>query len=73
MSEVNHNKAPVDVVVGCRKRPYRVKQMVVATNAGLLFTCGDLGPEREEQNADAGQPHEHAPVRAGWKAKSSRV
>lgn len=47
--------------------------MVVATNAGLLFTCGDLGPEREEQNADAGQPHEHAPVRAGRKGKSSRV
>lgn len=56
-----------------KKRPHRVKQMVVATNAGLQFTCGDLGPEREEQNPDAGQPHEHAPVRAGWKGKSLRV
>lgn len=47
--------------------------MVVATKAGLIFTCGDLGPEREEQNPDAGQPHEHAPVRTGWKGKSSGV
>lgn len=70
--EVNYNKAPVDIVVEWRKRPHRVKQMVVATIAGPLFTC-DLGPEREQQNPDAGQPHEHTPVRTGWRGKSPRV
>lgn len=47
--------------------------MIVATNAGILFTFGDLRPEREEQNPDAGQPHEHAPVKTGWKETFSRV
>lgn len=47
---------------------YRVKQMVIATDAGLLFTFSDLRPEREEQNPDTGQPHEDTPVKK-WRRK----
>lgn len=32
--------------------------MVIATDAGLLFTCSDLRPEGEKQNPNAGQAHE---------------
>lgn len=41
---------------------YRVKRMVIATDAGPFFACSDLRPEREEQNPDTGQPHEDTPV-----------
>lgn len=58
--------------VGRRKRPHRVKKVIVATDAGVLFTFGDLGPEREEQNPNAGQAHEHAPVRTRGKERLSR-
>lgn len=70
---MNHNKAPGVVELGYRKRPHRVKTMIVATNAGILVAFGDLRPEREEQNPNAGQPHEHAPVKTGWKETFSRV
>lgn len=42
--------------------------MVIATDAGLLFTFSDLRPEREEQNPDTGQPHEDTPVKK-WRRK----
>lgn len=37
--------------------------MVIATDAGPFFTHSDLRPEREEQNPNAGQPHEDTPVK----------
>lgn len=36
--------------------------MVIATDAGLLCTFSDLRPEGEEQNPNAGQPHEDTSV-----------
>lgn len=48
---------------------YRVKQMVIATFAGLHFTFSDLRPEREEQHPNAGQPHEDTPAKKGRKDK----
>lgn len=69
---MDHIKAALVVVFGRRKRPHRVK-VIVTTDAGSLFTFGDLGPEREEQNPNAGQPHEHAPVKTRGKETLSRV
>lgn len=37
--------------------------MVIATDAGLLCTFSDLGPEGEQQNPNAGQPHEDTSVK----------
>lgn len=37
--------------------------MVVATDAGLFFTLGNLRPEGEEQDSNTGQPHEDTPVK----------
>lgn len=48
---------------------YRVKQVIVATDAGLFFTLSDLRPEREEQNPNTGQPHEDTPVKKGGRAE----
>lgn len=70
---MGHIKAALVVVCGRRKRPHRVKTVIVTTDAGSLFTFGDLGPEREEQNPNAGQPHEHAPVKTRGKEARSRV
>lgn len=36
--------------------------MVIVTDAGLLCTFSDLGPEGEQQNPNAGQPHEDTSV-----------
>lgn len=36
--------------------------MVIATDAGLLFTFSDLRPEGEKQNPNAGQAHEDTAV-----------
>lgn len=49
----------------CKNVTYRVKQVIVATDAGLFFTISDLRPEREEQNPNTGQPHEDTPVKKG--------
>lgn len=41
---------------------YRVKVVIVATDAGVLFTCSDLRPEWKEQHPNTGQPHEDTPA-----------
>lgn len=48
---------------------YRVKQVVIATDAWLLFTFSDLRPEGEEQNSNTGQPHEDTPANKGGRKK----
>lgn len=48
---------------------YRVKLIVIATDAGPVITFGDLRPEREEQNPNTGQPHEDTPVKKGRRRK----
>ena len=51
---------------------YRVKHVVIATDTGSVFTFSDLRPEREEQNPNAGQPHEDAPANKGWRKEKER-
>lgn len=57
------------IVLECREMTYRVKQMVIATDAGPLFTFSDLRPEREEQDPNTGQPHEDTPAKKGRRMK----
>lgn len=62
---VYYSEESLYIVLERRDMTYRVKLMVIATGAGLLFTFSDLRPEREEQNPDTGQPHEDAPAKKG--------
>lgn len=55
-----------------KKMAYRVKQVVVATDTGLLVTFSDLRPEREEQNSDTCQPHEDAPLKKWRKGEKGK-
>ena len=45
--------------------------MVVTTFTGPILTLGDLSPEREEQNPNTGQPHEHTPGEKRGKNKET--
>lgn len=53
--------------------PTRVKHVVIATQAWLIFTFSDLRPEREEENPDAGQPHEDTPHESEADLEGRRV
>ena len=51
---------------------YRIKHMVVATDAGILITFSDLSLEREEQHPNTGQPHEDTPEKEGRGGEEGR-
>lgn len=65
LAPVYYYKKSLYIVLERRDMTYRVKQMVIATFAGLHFTFSDLRPKREEQHPNAGQPHEDTPAKKG--------
>lgn len=65
LAPVYYYKKSLRIVLEYRKMTYRVKQVVISTDARLLFTFSDLRPEREEQNPNTGQPHKDTPVKKG--------
>lgn len=46
------------------KSAYGIKFVIVSTGLALVGgTVGDLAPQREQENADIGQPHKDTPGR----------
>lgn len=72
LAPVYYYKESLYIVLERREMTYRVKQMVITTDAGLIFTFGDLRPEREEQNPNTGQPHEDTPARKGGRKEKEK-
>lgn len=62
MRAVHDDEKSMHIGLDGEKMTHRVQDMIVATDAGLFFAFCDLRPEREEQNPDAGQPHEDTPA-----------